>query len=103
MVWLNLSPIPVGGGVTSSFKLFLPVEEGGGVGALWITLVVEILPHGHHDVVGKKAGSLLLCQLDEVFNLQLATLLLTVLPTLGRTFLPVWLKNTTALRGKVVP
>jgi hypothetical protein len=55
-------------------------------------LVVEILPHGHHYVVGEKAGSLLLCQLDEVFNLkqnmQLAILLLTVLPTLGRTFLP---------------
>ncbi len=56
-------------------------------------MVVEILPHGHHDVVGAKAGSLLLCQLDEVFNLmqnqQLAIVLLTVLPTLGRTFLPV--------------
>jgi hypothetical protein len=55
-------------------------------------LVVEILPHGHHDVVGEEAGCLLLCQLDEVFNLKqnmhLATLLLTVLPTLGRTFLP---------------
>jgi hypothetical protein len=63
-------------------------------------LVVEIFPHGHHDVVGEKAGSLLLCQLDKVFNLKqnvhLAILLLTVLPTLGRTFLPVLWKNTAA-------
>jgi hypothetical protein len=70
-------------------------------------LVVEVLPHGHHDVVGEKAGSLLLCQLDKVFNLkqnlQLTTLLLTVLPTLGTTFLPVRRKNTAALKRKAVP
>jgi hypothetical protein len=57
-------------------------------------LVVEILPHGHHDIVGEKAGCLLLCQLDKVFNLkqnqQSAIVLLTVLPTFGRTFLPVF-------------
>ncbi len=41
MVWLNRSPIPVGRrGVISLFKWFLPafprVEEGGGIGALWL-------------------------------------------------------------------
>ncbi len=77
MVWLNLSPIPVGRrGVISSFKWFLSVyatcRGGGGVGALWgevwkmwwwegpwIFLSVQFFLHcggggGHRQRGGKK-------------------------------------------------